>query len=249
MLRERLHQEVHIWTMNPESVRDPARLTELQQLLSSEELPRLRRFRCRQSTHRYLVSHAMLRTVLSRYADISPAHWQFVYGSYGRPEIANRSVPHLRFNLTHTDGLAACIVSLDRSCGIDAERLSERHSPSGIAKKMFASKEYDQLQHLSGQAYLDYFYSHWTLREAYVKARGVGLTFPTRKLDFTVHADDTIRVIFAPDVEDGNCHWHFQLLRPTPEHVVAIAVGQSDGNTPQVVLRNFGFDRNDAVSA
>jgi 4'-phosphopantetheinyl transferase len=248
MYRERLHQEIHIWTIAPESVRAPARLAQLQSILSDEELARFRRFRCEQTAQHYLVSHAMLRTALSRYADIAPPHWKFVYGSHGRPEIANQSVPRLRFNLTHTDGLAACIVSLDHACGIDAERLSERHDPLGVAGKMFSANEYGQLQQLSGQAHLQYFYDHWTLREAYGKARGVGLAFPTRKLEFFIYADGTISVGFAPDVEDGNCHWHFQLLRPTAEHVVAIALSQSDEHKPTVVVRNFVFDGNGSVT-
>jgi 4'-phosphopantetheinyl transferase len=242
MLREQLYKDVHIWTMIPEAERDPARLARFRAMLSADELDRLRRFRVEPAAHRYLVSHALLRTVLSRYAEIDPARWRFVYGSHGRPEIANSAAPPLRFNLTHTDGLTACIVSLNQACGIDAERLSGRHNPTGVARKMFSTREYEQLRQLSGRACLEYFYERWTLREAYVKALGVGLAFPTRKVDFTVHTDESIGVVFAPGVQDHSRHWHFRLHRPTTEHVVAVALRHYGESEPGVVLHNFDFD-------
>jgi len=242
MLREQLYEDVHVWTMVPERERDPARLARFRALLSADELARLGRFRVEPAAHRYLVSHALLRSLLSRYAEIDPARWRFTYGSHGRPEIANRAAPPLRFNLTHTDGLVACIVSLNRACGIDAERLSGRHDPTGVARKMFSDREYRQLQQLSGRACLEYFYDRWTLREAYVKALGIGLTFPTRALDFTVHSDESIGVVFAPGVQDNSRHWHFRLHRPTSEHVVAVALRRNGDSEPGVVLRDFDFD-------
>lgn len=244
-----MHDEVHIWTLCPESVRKPAGLAHFETVLSAEELSRYRRFRVPEAAHRYLVSHAMLRAVLSRYAEITPSQWQFVYGRHGRPEIANPAAPPLRFNLTHTEGLAACVVSCKRSCGIDAERLSERHDPGLIARKMFSDREYRQLHRLSGWARLEYFYERWTLREAYVKALGIGLAFPTRKLEFSINANGSITLAFAPDMRNDNRHWYFRLHRPTAEHVIAIALGREDARAPTVAIREYRFSGDGALTA
>jgi 4'-phosphopantetheinyl transferase len=241
MSREQLHDEVHIWTLCPESVREPERLAQFEKVLSAGELSRFRRFRVPRAAHRYLVSHAMLRGVLSRYAEITPHRWQFDYGPHGRPEIANPGAPPLRFNLTHTEGLTACVVSLGRSCGIDAERLSERHAPGRIARKMFSTEECRELDRLSGHARLEYFYERWTLREAYVKALGVGLSFPTRKLAFRIDAAGSIGVSFAADVDDDDGRWHFRLHRPTVEHVLAVALGRDGVNLPPMRIRDYRF--------
>ena len=241
MLREQLHDEVHIWTLRTESVRKPTGLAHFETVLSAEELSRYRRFRVPEAAHRYLVSHAMLRSVLSHYAEIAPSQWRFVYGRHGRPEIGNPAAPPLRFNLTHTEGLAACVVSCEHSCGIDTERLSERHDPVRIARKMFSDREYRQLHRLSGRARLEYFYERWTLREAYVKALGIGLSFPTRKLEFSTNANGSIALAFAPDVRKDERHWYFRLHRPTTEHVIAVALGREGTSAPTVAIREYRF--------
>lgn len=242
-LHKQLHREVHVWTAVPERVCDPAGLAALRALLSVDERTRYQRFRCVQAAHQYLVAHGMLRSLLSRYADVKPADWQFVYGDHGRPEIANHLPVRLRFNLTHTDGLIACAVSQDRTCGIDAERcVARRHFP-GIARRMFSDNECRALERTQGRARLEGFYSGWTLREAYVKARGIGISFPTRKLDFTVRRDDDIGLTQAPDIAGSGDDWYFRLMRPTEEHLLAIAVARNGDSDIRVIQRDFQFDQ------
>lgn len=222
-----LNQQAHVWFTVPESVRDEERLQRLTAILSEEELNRCRRFHFPADRHQYLVSHALVRMSLSTYVDIPAADWRFSHGQHGRPEVANPAVPPLRFNLTHTAGLAACVVTLKDDCGIDAEEISVRHNPLGVAKRMFSKAETRALEQLEGQAHLEHFFTRWTLREAYVKARGIGISFPTRKLTFSVNEDDCVEVSFHPSIDDRRDNWHFQLLKPTEEHITAIAIRRS----------------------
>jgi 4'-phosphopantetheinyl transferase len=232
-----LNQEAHVWITIPESVRDDGKLQQLTAILSAEELDRYRRFHFQADRHRYLVSHALLRESLSRYVDLPPADWYFSVGEHGRPEIANPGTPPLRFNLTHTAGLTACVVTLADSCGIDAEKIAGRHNPTGVAKRMFSEAEARELGQLQGQAYQEHFFTRWTLREAYVKAIGVGISFPTRKLTFTVDGDQAVGVRFHPDIEDRAGNWQFQLLKPTEDHIAAIAIRRSGNSDKRVVAR------------
>ena len=235
---DNLHDEAHIWLLIPASNRDAGKVEYCESIVSPAELEQYRRFCFPQDRHRYLVSHALLRAALSRYTDVLPAEWQFKYSEHGRPEIANPATPPLRFNLTHTAGLAACVVTLSADCGIDAEKISARHNPIGVAKRMFSEAETRELEQLQGDAYLEHFFSRWTLREAYVKALGIGISFPTRKLTFTLDGDNAVAVSFHPDIEDRPEDWHFQLLRPTEEHVAAVAI-RRNGETDKKVVTRF----------
>ncbi len=228
--------EAHVWFVVPEAIKTASTIAALQTLLSEDELQQRRRFRFAQDGHRYLISHALVRKVLSKYAGVAPAEWRFSRNQHGRPEIANTGdIPPLRFNLTHTRGLAACIVNLSAACGIDAETLIKRHQPLAVARRMFSRTEYLQLQQLDDAEQLECFFKAWTLREAFVKALGIGIAFPTHKLTFKVDANDRVAVSFHTDIDDRQDRWDFRLLRPTAEHIAATAVRRCDGNETRVV--------------
>lgn len=235
-----LSSEAHVWFITPESVFDPAVLQHCQDILDTNECEKLGRFVHAHDSHSYLVSHAMLRSVLSRYADVSPSDWCFSQGPHGRPEIISDDQTRLRFNLTHTPGLAACIVTLDDDCGIDAEKFRDRHNPLGVAKRMFSAPELEQLAQCEGQAFLEYFYEHWTLREAYVKARGIGISFPTRELRFSVEGQQ-VSVRFDATIDDNEGDWHFQLIRPDATHIAALALHNSTNANKHIRIHNFDF--------
>ncbi|VAW73576.1 hypothetical protein MNBD_GAMMA15-2212 [hydrothermal vent metagenome] len=236
-----LHDEAHVWLLNPYAVNDADTLQHCNNILESHEREKVGRFFRASDGHHYLISHALVRSVLSRYVDTAPGNWRFRQGPHGRPEIISEELPGLRFNLTHTDGLAACIVTLDDDCGIDAEKLQERTNPLGVAKRMFSELELDRLKQLEGKAFLEYFYAHWTLREAYVKALGIGISFPTRKLEFSVKSDDvTMKFDGTPD--DQNDDWQFRLIRHNATHIVAIALRGNTGINKKICVHQFGFN-------
>jgi 4'-phosphopantetheinyl transferase len=243
MLPDYPHQEIHTWFTLPDLVTSPARLNQYRSMLSGAETDQYQRFHFPGDAHRYLIAHALVRTILSKYADIQPDCWTFSHGPHGRPEIKNQDIPALRFNLTHTENLVGCVVTLENDCGIDAEKISPRHNPLGIAKRMFSDTEFRELQQLEDVARLEYFFKRWTLREAYVKALGIGISFPTRKLTFTVDKDSSVEVSFHPDIEDRQDNWHFHLLKPTAEHIAAIAIRRNGGVDKKIVTRFIDLQR------
>jgi len=237
MLQDHLHREIHVWFAHPDHATNPARLDQYRAILSTQESTRYRRFHFPADSHRYLIAHALLRNTLSKYTDLPPAGWTFTQGTHGRPEISNPEVPAIRFNLTHTKGLVGCVVTLENDCGIDAEALSSRHDLSGVAERMFSVDEFRELKQLKGSLQLDDFFARWTLREAYVKALGIGISHPTHKLSFTIGRDDSIQVAFRSELKDNAEHWQFQLLRPTPEHIAAIAVHKKNQPPKELIVR------------
>lgn len=233
-----LQREAHVWFIEPAAITEASKLAGYKSMLSPHEIERHSRFRFASDRHTYLVSHALVRCVLSQYGDIDPAQWRFSSNQHGRPEISGPSeVPPLRFNLTHTNGLVACIVTLSVDCGIDAEKISVRANLRGVARKMFAETEQRELDKLDGGPFMERFFSYWTLREAYCKARGVSIFHGGKDYFFETTGTKRARIKFDAGYGCNGSHWQFSLTQPTAEHIVAIAIGTSDHQKREVVCR------------
>ena len=238
-LLQHLTREVHVWLTRPEDVTDPNQLQAYQSLLSFDEQERYHRFHFDRDRHHYLVAHVLLRKALSAYVDVDPSAWKFSQNQHGRPEISAPSiVPLLRFNLTHTNGLVACVVTLEVDCGIDVEQLSVRGNPMAIAEKMFAASEQLTLKRLDGQAFLDRFFTYWTLREAYCKALGVGIAFSKKDYCFVEEDSERWGIRFDAQANEDRTQWQFALNSPTTEHLLAVAVRAAELTDKPIIYKS-----------
>ena len=223
-LLSRLRDELHVWLLQPEMVTDEVMLAAYTASLSDAERARQQRFHFERDRQLFLVSHGMLREVLSRYVDVAPSQWKFLSGAFGRPAIsAPKSLPPLRFNLSHTPGLVACVISLESDCGVDVERLRALRNPQAIARKMFAASELAELEGRTGPDYLERFFRYWTLRESYCKATGLGIARAPKNFAFQVSSAGGIAIRFEPQDMEAADQWQFACLRPASEHLVAVA--------------------------
>jgi 4'-phosphopantetheinyl transferase len=193
-------------------------------LLSPGERERWGRFRFEEDRRTYLAAHVLLRTALSAYADVSPAAWRFETGPHGKPSIGAPTLPRpLHFNLAHTRGLVACAVSLAfEHIGVDVERLDRRIDVLGLASRYFAPGELASLQALAPPRRAGRFFTYWTLKESYLKARGLGLTLPLDQAAFST-SDAGVRIAFGPRLDDEADSWRFAAFDLGPEHKVAVA--------------------------
>jgi 4'-phosphopantetheinyl transferase len=231
-MRERLgDDEVHVWTVNPETIRDPGLVERYAALESDDERERRLRLRFERHRHERLVSTALVRASLSRYADGAPEDWIFERGAHGRPEIApGQAGDDLRFNLSHTTGLVACAVTRGRDVGVDVERTRRRGEPLAIAERYFSEREVRDLHAVPDAQRRERFFDYWTLKEAYVKARGRGLALGLRRFSFVLEESAPIRVAFATGFDDDPSAWQFALFRPDAGHVLAVAVRRGLGS-------------------
>ncbi len=223
-----LRAGAHVWLCDGGEVLSAGEREQYLALLSAEELARYRRFVFEQDGNRFLTAHALLRKVLSRYSNTPPQQWRFESNAHGRPSLAGRA--GLYFNLSHTQGLCACMVSAEPLCGVDVENIQRRNRLPGVAQRMFAESELQQLRGCDDAAYRLRFFQYWTLREAYVKALGTGLSASSRQFWFELQDAEReqwrARLCFdeaAPQHAAGD--WRFYGLRATPGHVVAVALG------------------------
>ena len=238
-LLRRLDSEVHVWYSTSEDGPVTGRHDAVESLLSAEELSRYRAIKHAEGRRSYLAAHAMLRLVLSRYIDRPTDDWAFVRGEHGKPSLClSDGVPNIRFNLTHTGGLTACVISLQGDCGIDVERHDRVHRFEAVSQRMFADEECRLLvDHAFDPAM---FYRLWTLREAYVKALGVGLVGSTKDFYFQLDRDlVAARLVHRVDAGEGD-RWAFRLFEPVPGYQLSVALEAPQGT--RVRLSRFSFD-------
>lgn len=222
--------EARVWYVLEEDANDTALLARYERLLSSGERERCARLHLAETRLRYVAGRALVRTTLSRYADVEPGQWVFRGNEHGRPEIAGPSgVTPLRFNLSHTAGLVACAVTVGKAIGLDVECVHRPLRWEAIARRFFAAEEVRALSRVPEAERDVAFFRLWTLKEAYVKARGLGLTLPLRQ--FAVAADDpqSIGIRFDPALGDDPRHWALASYRPTARHVLALVLERDAG--------------------
>lgn len=230
--------DVHVWLADPNEVTDPAHQARCLALLSADERAQHARFHFARDRHLYLVAHALVRCTLSRYAAVAPAAWRFVATPHGRPELAPGVCPlPLRFNLSHTHGQVAVAVTLVRDVGVDVESHDRPGDPVASAADYFAPAELDALRALPAAARTERFFVYWTLKEAYIKARGLGLSLPLELFAFDVADPGPIAVAFTPPLVDDPAAWHFERARPTPRHFLACAARRLRGEAVRLRVR------------
>ena len=245
-----LREEVHVWTAQACQYHAPETTVLFESWLSPDETRRYHRYLRKRDRDLFLLAHALLRHTLSLYASAEPAQWCFETGEHGRPELSGPFADlDLRFNISHTPGLAAVLISDGIDAGVDVERRKRTRAfePAMMARKVFADAEILRLEGLEQDALHRRFFEFWTLKEAYIKARGLGLSLPLRKLAFSVDRDLEIRVEFEAPIRDDGSQWQFGLWRPTDEHQGAVALRRGAGDDRRIVFRRglaLGFVTN-----
>lgn len=228
--------EAHVWYSWTQHCDSAEVRASYRSVLSADEAARLERFAFDYLKLEYLVTRALCRYTLSRYADAAPAQWTFRANAYGRPEIADEALaPGLRFNLSNSRSLVACVVTRDLDAGVDVEALDRRGDTVSIADHYFSAQELRGLRARETADQNDHFFQLWTLKESYIKARGMGLSIPLKDFSFTP-LERPIRIAFAPELEDTAEDWQFELFRPDPGHLLALGLRRGPGADCRVTL-------------
>lgn len=182
--------QAHIWLLTLSDLKDD--LSSLMDVLDESERERLGLIKAETHKKDFLNSHLFLRMVLAEYLEISPQAIKFHKNSYGKPELANEST-NLFFSLTHTNNCAALVVSGTENIGLDAESLlRERTNVLALSERYFSASEYAAVEALEGGQQREMFFKIWTLKEAYLKARGIGISIPLDSFSFSFSPEEKI---------------------------------------------------------
>jgi 4'-phosphopantetheinyl transferase len=227
---------IDLWLVEYRQIDDSQLVQRLEQLLNAEEQQRRARFLHAEDRHRFLFTRATVRTVLSRYAAVEPQDWVFTANAHGRPAIANLhpQAAGLCFNLSHTRGLIVLGVCRDRELGVDVENIRERTPTPGIAERFFAPQESAALASLPEERRHERFFAYWTLKEAYIKARGRGMSIPLDRFCFTFAEESSIHLHIDADQNDNAERWQFWQFRPSDEFLLSVCAERPDALPPSL---------------
>lgn len=233
---------IDVWLTRYDQIDDPRLLDRMRAVLDDEERAHEHVFHFADDRKRYLVTRAMVRSVLSRYVALPPEAWDFTKNEYGRPAIATALldlVPEARglvFNLSHTRGLIALAIARNRALGVDVEHLSLREVSLGIAHRFFSPIEVSDLAREPDHAQQARFFEYWTFKESYIKARGMGLSLPLDGFSFEFPHPDAVRIRIEPQLRDHDERWSFWQYRPSAEYLMALCAERGD-TPPAIAMR------------
>ena len=225
-------QGIDVWLLDLSNIAEE-RSEKFLSLLSQDELTRAQQFK--KNRHHFIATRALLRKALARYTRINPETLVFSRALQGKPFLFNAPAP-LYFNLSHSGDFAALAVSSMGDVGVDIEHMRQRHYLK-IVERFFHADEKAQLINCDEAERAHLFYRLWTLKEAFFKATGLGISQGLDKARFYLD-DNHITVRFSNDLSVDKNHWQFHQETVAPETLVAVAV-----NSPNVIETHW-FDGN-----
>jgi len=206
--------------------------------MSDTERDRYARFRHDRDRFMFALGREMARTLVGDALGVAEDAWSWREGPHGRPEIA--SPPgDLHFNLSHSAGVVVCVLGRGRAFGVDIEDLTRRAPDPSIVARYCSPDEAEDVSAQAG-AWRDRFLTYWTLKEAYLKARGLGIAVPLSDISFSLGPTPAdARVRFLDSLTGSDDRWMFHLIRVDPHHLAAVAVETADGVTPPFALHAY----------
>ena len=188
VLRYYHHNQIHIWYLKTDEFNQEASIIQYLDTLADEEKKRRTRFYFEKDQHRYLLTRYFVRCILSSYFPyVDPAEWVFKTSEFGRPEISEPSIPpDFSFNLSHTQNIIVCAVTQLGTVGIDVEHILKSRPLQRLSNRFFSYQESSFLNKLDEIENTTYFYKIWTLKEAFIKAEGKGLSMALNSFWFRI---------------------------------------------------------------
>jgi 4'-phosphopantetheinyl transferase len=219
---------VHLWRVDLNQTDDL--VARYSRVLAPDEEYRAGRFRFERHKRRFVVGRAILRQVLGRYLNLSPAHVAFGYGPKGKPFVDHSTDHLIRFNLSHTEELMVLAVSLNREMGVDVEFMRPISDIDQLADHCFSEKELRTFKQLKSQHRRAAFFRCWTRKEAYVKAIGDGFSAPLKGFDVSFLPEAEARLLrVVADSEEAD-KWSMCSFEPALDVQGALVAAGNDWN-------------------
>lgn len=217
--------EIHVWKATKHTSM-PA-LHQWEQWLSLDERARAQKFFFEKDRRQFTIARGGLRKLLGLYLDIAPGAVRFQYNAYGKPALDLPEHPlgtRLQFNVSHSHELILYAFVLDRAVGVDVEYMRSDIEHEALAASNFSPYEQQALQRLPAHLRLEGFYNCWTRKEAYIKARGQGLSLPLTLFDVNLAPGQPAALIDSREGPQERGRWSMRSLAPENNYAGALAV-------------------------
>jgi 4'-phosphopantetheinyl transferase len=217
--------DVHLWRCTLDLA--PKDRDRLGLLLSREEREKVARLRFARDRDRATASRGWLRRLAAAYVGISPYELAIGRGAYGKPQLPEAPPRDwLCFNVSDSQSVAVYAFARGREVGVDVERVREDFEHEELAERFFAAGERESLFSIPQAERSRAFFRFWTVKEAYVKARGDGLAIAPETFAITFEGGEAARLEEAPEGArpDELERWSFRTFEPAEGFVGAVAV-------------------------
>ncbi|MBL1209923.1 4'-phosphopantetheinyl transferase superfamily protein [Geminocystis sp. GBBB08] len=216
------NNDIHIWMIEIESYRH--NIYNFQEILSPDEQERINRFSSKSLKEYFIIYRGYLRIILSQYLTIKPDEICFTYSSKGKPLLDQKILSNIKFNLSHKNNYAVYAIS-KYNVGIDLEKIDEKVRVENIAKRYFCHDEFDYLINLESSKKAEYFFKLWTIKEAYLKAIGEGLSGGLDSICFGLNKDNQpIKLVKENHRQKKDDNWHFQTWNLLDNYIMSVAI-------------------------
>lgn len=219
--------EVHVWRASLDQ--SAGVVARLRSTLSGDEMVRAARFHFEKDRVSFIIARGVLRNILGCYLHVPPDQLQFNYSPYGKPSLAAEfEEGGLDFNVSHSHSLALYAFARGRALGVDVEHLRAGAAERQIAERFFSADEVAALCGLPAARQPRAFFDCWTRKEAYIKARGEGLSFPLAEFDVSLRPDEPAALLrVRGDAREAE-RWTLRALDVAPDYAAAL-VGEGRG--------------------
>jgi 4'-phosphopantetheinyl transferase len=208
--------EIHLWRASLEDIEWTV-LHRLEATLNAEEKSRATRFHFSRDRDHFVASRGILRELLGSYLKHPASELEFRYGPQDKPALRTNGESPIRFNLSHSHGLAVYAISVGREVGIDVEMIRPDFAGDEIAERYFSQTELKELRALPPEMKAEGFFNCWTRKEAYVKAHGAGLQIPLEGFNVSLTPEKPEKL------ESSDCsRWSLYSFQPAPQYVGAV---------------------------
>jgi 4'-phosphopantetheinyl transferase len=197
--------------------------------LTADECQRAERYIFAKDRAHFVVARGLLRVLLGRYLGQEPQHLRFTYGRHGKPALATETGGvALRFNVSHSHGLALYAITRGREVGVDIEHIRPEVAQEQVAERFFSPREVTVLRALPTPLQAPAFFACWTRKEAYIKATGAGLALPLDQFDVSLAPGEPAALLHTAWDPQEATRWALQDLAPAPGYRAAVAVAGHD---------------------
>lgn len=215
-------EELHVWSALQRG--GPAFLQRLEQeVLATAELERAARFRFEPERRRYLVARGILRLLLAGYLNQPPRDIEIAYGPHGKPFLADPTA-RLRFNASHSQGVALYAFVWNHEVGVDVEAIHSVTDMARIAERFFAPGENERWRALPEPERARAFFLCWTRKEAFLKAKGVGIGGGLGAFEVSLAPREPATLLSTRDPLDSAAGWTMFSNPPASGYEAAIVV-------------------------
>ncbi len=228
---------IQVFLATPEALLGPQPVHDALRFLDEQDRSHIARFRFPRDRDLATASRLLQRLAVAHCARMAPdtaGDIRFSSEPGMRPVVLEPALAQaLRFSAANTHGMVACAVSGTNNIGLDVEEIKQKLAPE-LVDHCCTANERAELWSLPEEERRKAFFQLWTLKESYLKARGIGLQVSPHLIGFTGSGRVAIPTLHADSgTEPSPGHWHFRTVDAGPGHAAALCI--HDAAEPRTV--------------